>query len=138
SERLVAEVQMDEASKTRKIRGPEFERQYFSGKVIDSGSGKDLVTPQAEPFDKQHGDANHVLQYLKAGTYDCVHSAHCLEHMFHPNETLQEWWGLVRPGGHLIVVVPHEDLYEQGIWPSIFNLDHKATFRLDKEETWSP
>lgn len=51
---------------------------------------------------------------------------------------LSNWWRLVKPGGYLILVVPDEDLYEQGIWPSIFNNDHKATFRLDKVETWSP
>jgi hypothetical protein len=33
--------------------------------------------------------------------------------------------------------VPHEDLYEQGQWPSRFNPDHKATFRLDKPTSWS-
>ena len=44
----------------------------------------------------------------------------------------------MKPGGYLILVVRDEDLYEQGIWPSIFNTDHKATFRLDKVETWSP
>ena len=46
--------------------------------------------------------------------------------------------GLVKPGGYMVTVVPHEDLYEQRVWPSIFNYDHKATFRLNKERTWSP
>ena len=27
---------------------------------------------------------------------------------------LAQWWSLVRPEGHLIMAVPHEDLYEQG------------------------
>ncbi len=51
---------------------------------------------------------------------------------------LEQWWALVRPGGHLIIVVPHEDLYEQGAWPSLFNPDHKATFNLGKAVAWSP
>jgi len=51
---------------------------------------------------------------------------------------LSNWWQLVKSGGYLIIVVPDEDLYEQGLWPSIFNADHNATFRLDKAETWSP
>jgi len=51
---------------------------------------------------------------------------------------LCNWWGLVKPGGYLIIVVPDEDLYEQGIWPSIFNSDHKATFNLRKLKSWSP
>ena len=38
----------------------------------------------------------------------------------------------------MIVAVPEENLYEQGIWPSMFNPDHKATFRLDSSASWSP
>ena len=53
-------------------------------------------------------------------------------------KALDQWWALVREGGYLVLVVPDEDLYEQGGWPSLFNTDHKATFRFRKEATWSP
>jgi SAM-dependent methyltransferase len=129
---------MNEASKTASLRGPEFVAQYFRGEVIDIGSGPDLVVPFAAPFDLEHGDANEILLYRPREAYDCVHSSHCLEHMVDPPYALAQWWGLVKPGGHLIVVVPHEDLYEQGIWPGIFNPDHKATFRLGGRQSWSP
>jgi hypothetical protein len=36
------------------------------------------------------------------------------------------------------VIVPDEDLYEQGIWPSRFNSDHKWTFTIAKHASWSP
>jgi len=45
---------------------------------------------------------------------------------------------LVKPGGYLVTVVPDEDLYEQFNWPSIFNQDHKVTFRLKQGPSWSP
>ena len=51
---------------------------------------------------------------------------------------LTQWWSLVKPGGYMVIVVPHEDLYEQGAWPSLFNPDHKATFNLGKQASWSP
>jgi hypothetical protein len=35
-------------------------------------------------------------------------------------------------------MVPDEDLYEQGVWPSIFNDDHKHTFTIRKAKSWSP
>ena len=38
----------------------------------------------------------------------------------------------------MIVIVPDEDLYEQGVFPSRFNDDHKATFTLSKRQSWSP
>ncbi len=44
----------------------------------------------------------------------------------------------VRPGGHLFFIVPDEDLYEQGVFPSRFNGDHKATFTISKTKSWSP
>jgi SAM-dependent methyltransferase len=129
---------MYEATKTNRLRSGAFKRRYFSGKVIDIGCGPDPVTPEAIPFDQQHGDAQYINDYFSAETFDCVHSSHCLEHMRDVPLALSNWWQLVKPGGYLIVVVPDEDLYEQGLWPSIFNSDHKATFRLDKLQTWSP
>lgn len=127
-----------EANKTNALRTAEFFSTYFSGSVIDIGAGDDLVVPHAEIFDLHQGDANHILQYRKPETFDTVHSSHCLEHMFKPKEALKDWWELVKPGGYMITIVPHEDLYEQFHWPSIFNADHKATFRLGTPDSWSP
>jgi SAM-dependent methyltransferase len=129
---------MDEADKTKKIRGPEFLDKYFSGKVLDIGCGDDLVVPNAAPFDQEQGDAQNILDYLKPSTFDCVHSSHSLEHMRDVPKALEQWWQLVKPGGSMIIVVPDEDLYEQGVWPSLFNRDHSATFRLNKRDSWSP
>jgi SAM-dependent methyltransferase len=127
-----------ETSKTRAVRGAAFEEQYLRGRVIDIGCGSDLVVPYAEPFDLQHGDAQQIGRLRDQGAYDAVCSSHCLEHMRDVRGALQQWWSLVREGGHLILVVPDEDLYEQGAWPSLFNRDHKATFRLRKQSSWSP
>jgi SAM-dependent methyltransferase len=129
---------MEEAKKTNEIRGQEFITKYLTGKVIDIGAGNDLVCSWAERFDKEDGDANHISQYREANSYDTVHSSHCLEHMYNPQDALAEWWKLIKPGGYLVVVVPDEDLYEQGFWPSRFNKDHKATFTLKQQPSWSP
>ena len=130
---------MFEATKIRQLRGSTFYEKYLSGSVLDIGCGADLVVPHAQPFDTEHGDANRITYFIPSGSgYDCVHSYHCLEHMSDVPGALAQWWSLVKPDGHLIVAVPHEDLYEQGVWPSIFNHDHKATFRLGTAETWSP
>jgi hypothetical protein len=34
-------------------------------------------------------------------------------------------------------LVPDEDLYEQGVFPSAYNQDHKWTFAIFKEQSWS-
>lgn len=128
----------NESTKTQKVRSKNFIDKYLVGTVIDIGGGSDPVIPTAEVFDIKDGDAQHITKYRKKEAYDCVHSSHCLEHMVNTIEALKEWWSLVKPGGFMVIVIPHEDLYEQRVWPPIFNPDHKSTFRINKLETWSP
>lgn len=127
----------NETTKTNKIRAQKFINQYFQGSIIDIGGGNDPVTQNAKVFDLKDGDAQYITKYEAINSYDCVHSSHCLEHMVNVPEALSEWWQLVKEGGYMVITVPHEDLYEQKIWPSIFNDDHKATFRLKRQESWS-
>jgi len=127
---------MDETSKTLKIWG-DWENSLLAGSGIDIGCGPDPVTPDVRPFDLEHGDANRITEFVTE-RFDFVFSSHCLEHMHDPFTALKEWWQLVKPGGHLIFMVPDEDLYEQGVFPSRFNSDHKATFTISKQSSWSP
>ncbi len=130
---------MNEASKTRSVRDSLFEKTYLQGYGIDIGCGNDLVCTNAEPFDLKHGDAQNILKHKRINSFDFVHSSHCLEHMPDPKNALEEWWAILKPGGYFVIVVPDEDLYEQRIWPSKYNPDHKATFTLnDKSDSWSP
>ena len=115
----------------------EFETSILTGHGLDIGCGPDPVSPTAKRFDIEDGDANDILHYID-DQYDYVYSSHCLEHMNDPKKALQNWWTLVKPGGYLFLIVPDEDLYEQGIFPSRFNGDHKVTFTIAKEKSWSP
>jgi SAM-dependent methyltransferase len=127
---------MNEATKTRKPWGQE-EQAILAGKGIDIGCGPDPIFPDVYGFDIDAGDANEITKYVRE-EFDFVFSSHCLEHMKVPREAILEWWKLVRLGGHLFFIVPDEDLYEQGIFPSRFNADHKATFTISKTKSWSP
>lgn len=113
--------------------------QYFKSglDVLDVGAGDDLICPDARRWDREDGDAQYLVTIPNA-SYDIVFSAHCLEHMRRPKEALANWWRVLRPMGHLIFEVPDEDLYEQGVWPSRFNDDHKYTFNIFKDLSWSP
>jgi SAM-dependent methyltransferase len=82
------------------------------------------------------GDAEH-MQGVPDQTYDFVHSSHCLEHLRNPLTGLANWFRILRPGGVLVVTLPDEDLYEQGTFPSTFNRDHKWTFTIYKQSSWS-
>lgn len=126
----------NESSKTRRVWG-ELERSVLRGEGIDIGCGPDPVLPGVTPFDLAHGDANEIDRYVHR-QFDFVYASHCLEHMRDPREAIVRWWSLVKPGGVLFLIVPDEDLYEQGFWPSRFNRDHKWTFTIAKRESWSP
>lgn len=126
---------MHESTKTYS-RWPEEIRSLVRGDIIDIGCGDSPISKDAVRFDIEDGDANHISKYVH-DKYDFVFSSHCLEHMYNPPEALTEWWSLVKPGGVLTFIVPDEDLYEQGIFPSIRNGDHKHTFTISKQSSWS-
>jgi len=131
----------------RRKDDPLFQR-VFRGRGLDIGAGDDNIAREnhfpgishCETFDLADGNAQEITRYKSPASYDFVYSSHCLEHLDNPAQALRQWFSLVTPSGHLIVVVPDEDLYEQGVFPSRFNPDHKWTFTLFKPEcsSWSP
>lgn len=129
---------MNESSKahSRRLREGYFD-SVFVGVGIDIGCGTDPVTPECERWDLEQGDAE-VLAGIAAATYDWVYSSHCLEHILNPGLALSRWWEVLKPGGKMLIVVPDEDLYEQGCWPSRFNGSHRWTFTIFKASSWSP
>lgn len=129
---------MKEVTKSKKIWAPDgIELSVLRGRGIDIGASDSPVLPTAMSFDQEQGDANLITKYVRE-QFDFVYSSHCLEHMHDPQKAILEWWKLVKVGGHLFFTVPDEDLYEQGVFPSRFNADHKATFTLLKTKSWSP
>lgn len=115
------------------------------GDGIDIGGKPDPLVLYQELFcqmksvrtwDWEDGDAQ-IMNGVSDDQFDFVHSSHCLEHLVDPIAGLRSWLRIIRSGGHLIVSVPDEDLYEQGAFPSTFNRDHKWTFTILKTASWS-
>ena len=85
----------------------------------------DPVTPDVVGWDKDDGDATFMAGVPDAFC-DFVYSSHCLEHISNPYLALKNWWRILKPGGVLIIYVPHRDLYEKKKeLPSKWNHDHK-------------
>ena len=95
----------------------------------------DLTSVRA--WDIEDGDAV-FMKGVADDSFDCVHSSHCLEHLSNPVEALKNWIRICKVGGHLVISVPDEDLYEQGYWPSKFNPEHQWSFTIAKPSSWSP
>lgn len=138
---------MHESSKSvfHKIKDSRYATRYIVGDGIDIGAGEDSIGQYYEFFplmkscrgwDLPDGDAQ-LMASVADATFDFVHSSHCLEHMRDPKEALENWLRVLKPGGHLVCLIPDEDLYEQGVFPSTFNTDHKHTFTIFKKASWS-
>jgi SAM-dependent methyltransferase len=123
-----------ETSKAKKRRVmEEFFKKYCNGLGLDIGYGGDLIVPNAEGWDFEHGDAR-FLQGVEDSKYDFVYSSHTLEHVDDAEESLFNWFRVIKPGGYLILYVPHRDLYEKKArLPSRFNSTHQRFFLIDKE-----
>lgn len=120
--------------------------RYLIGNGIDVGSGDDPLSSYKHMYpnlascigwDVNMGDAQHMAS-CQDDSFDFVHSSHCLEHLHDPVVGLGNWIRICKPNGHLVLTFPDEDLYEQGLWPSTKNHDHKHTFTLYKDTSWSP
>lgn len=140
---------MGETSKARprRIREGFFDR-FITGKGIDVGCGNDPVTLECIKWDKDKSvywdgyyswmspaiDA-HILKGIDDHSLDYVYSSHCLEDLENPWGALREWWRVIRPGGHLILYLPHRDLFElRRTLPSAGNANHRWFFLPDRDE----
>lgn len=116
------------------------------GEGIDVGGGNESLNLYQDYYprmkgcrnwDLKDGDAQ-FMQTIPTDHFDFLHSSHCLEHLNDPYEGFANWLRIVKPGGYLVIAVPDEDMYEQGYYPSQYNLYHQWTFTIAKKQSWSP
>lgn len=108
-----------------------FFQNYCQGLGIDIGCGGDPLFPEIDKWDQSIDPAQEAscMKGVPDGKYDFVYSSHCLEHLDSPWMALRNWWRILKPGGYLILLLPHRDLYEKKLeLPSSFNPDHRWYF----------
>ncbi len=113
---------------------------YTRGRGVDAGAGHAKVFPHFLTMDSGQdfggrqvadiqGDARD-LSLFAPGSLDFVFSSHFLEHVADPAAALESWWSRIRVGGHLVLYLPHADLYPRMGQPGS-NPDHKHDFVPD-------
>lgn len=138
---------MKESSKSiaRRIKDPRFITRYIVGSGMDIGGKPDPLSlhravfplmTQLKVWDLEDGDAQYMESVLDE-SLDFVYSSHTLEHMVDPHIALKNWFRIIKPGGHLVISIPDEDLYEQGDFDQKYNKHHKHTFTIFKQKSWS-
>ncbi|WP_175945659.1 methyltransferase domain-containing protein [Caballeronia sp. BCC1704] len=139
---------MKETSKAslRRSREPAFVQHYLVGDGLDIGVTDDPLSAHAHVFPRMgkitswpadKGDLS-TMDGAGDAAFDFVHASHVLARQNNPHKALARWLDLVKPGGHVIVTVPDEDLYGKGVWPSRFNGGHKTSFTIYKTENRLP
>ncbi len=84
----------------------------FAARTIWEG---DIVASEALSFrvartpGRQYIAEGGHLPLVADGMYDFVLSSHMLEHTADPLRTLAEWRRVLRPGGTLVMILPHRD-----------------------------
>ncbi len=132
-------------SMMRRVHDARFATRFFVGHGVDIGGKVALdkfrfafpLTKSVVNYDQPGWDAQQCAN-IADDEFDFLYSSHCLEHVADPRLAFGNWLRVVRPGGWLVVDVPDEDLYEQGVFPSRFSTGHQHSFNLSKPESLSP
>ena len=141
----------EEASKAeeaRRLSG--FTERYLSGPhILDIGYRGYIpdvqpIVPHAIGVELDFPGYDGRTLPFPDNSQDAVFSSHCLEHIPDFVQALRDWFRVAKIGGYLIIMVPHQYLYEKRIaLPSRYNADHKrfytpASLLQDVEAALSP
>lgn len=91
--------------------------QYCRGNGLDLGCGTERISETAIGVDVQAAatgagilaDFSRGLPFFASNSLDYVFSAHVLQQLPDYVDALYEWWRLVKPGGCLVLYLPHKD-----------------------------
>jgi SAM-dependent methyltransferase len=122
-------------SYSRRVRTGFFNR-YCSGPVVlDVGftgyanPERRAALPHAIGVDLDYPGYDGVRLPFADGSVDTIFSSHCLEHIPDERGALRDWMRVLKVGGFLVCMAPHQALYEKR-WslPSRWNEDHKRFY----------
>jgi SAM-dependent methyltransferase len=81
--------------------------QWAEDTAWHSLDADDGYRPEGERRGRLHVTDGVDLDPLADASYDAVLSSHVLEHIANPLRALAAWRRVTRPGGHLLIVLPH-------------------------------
>lgn len=119
---------------------------YTRGVGLDIGCGPLKVWPHAIGVDNQKETAlfgipmepdvkcldASKLTLFTGQSMDWVFSSHLLEHIEDHVAALKEWWRVLKPGGYLMLYLPHKDYY-----PNCYGKDEWDAWIKGKEDDYN-
>lgn len=128
------------------MRGPETQKhhqrridsgfydKYMQGVGLDIGwRGSDKTTEPVLPtsigIDTDYPGYDGKKLPFPDQSQDYIFNSHCLEHIDDYKAVIRDWFRVLKTNGHLIIIVPHQYLYERKLSkPSIWNRGHKRFY----------
>lgn len=125
-----------ESSKSyaEKIRSGFIDKYLSGGSILEIGfkgyfGGAVPIVGQAIGIDIDYPGYNGTHLPFPDESQDAVYSSHTLEHIADFVGSLRDWFRVLKPGGYLIIAVPHQFLYEKkAALPPRWNFDHKRFY----------
>jgi hypothetical protein len=111
-----------------------FYEKYMTGTGLDvgfSGYGKGVVPilPGATGVDLDFPGYDGRTLPFPDNSQDYIFTSHVLEHIPDYRHVLRDWHRVIKTGGHVVINVPHQFLYEKRTYlPSAWNRDHKRFY----------
>jgi SAM-dependent methyltransferase len=112
-----------------------FLTRYLSGSaILEIGykgyiDGTVPIVPQAIGIDLDYPGYDGATLPFHDESQDAIYTSHCLEHISDYKRAIQEWFRALKTGGYLIIVIPHQFLFERRCeLPSLSNSDHKRFY----------
>jgi SAM-dependent methyltransferase len=129
----------------RRLKDSRYANIWLSGQGLDISDASDPLSSYTSSFPKisaldlldQAATHPEYLDNIPNDTYDFVHSAFQLQYFEQPFVAVRNWLRVIKPGGFLIIKVPDEDLWYQGVWPPTVDPAAKFSFSLYKSKSWN-
>ncbi|WP_162875551.1 methyltransferase domain-containing protein [Sphingomonas crusticola] len=117
-----------------KIKSGFFEKYMSGPNVMEIGYKGYLgatvpIVPQAIGVDVGYPGYEGATFPFADESFDAIYSSHCFEHIDDWLGVLRDWYRALKVGGFLVIVVPHQLLFERKRHlPSPINPDHKRFY----------
>src|SRR5271166_6015555 len=117
-----------------KIAGGFFDKYLSGSAILDIGyrgyaDGIVPILPHAIGVDLDYAGYDGKTLPFADESQDAVYTSHCLEHISDYKRAVREWFRFIKVGGHLVIAVPHQFLYERRREiPSRWNCEHQRFY----------
>lgn len=121
-------------SYARKIADGFFDRYLAGDAILEIGfrgyfGGSEPIVEQAIGIDVDYPGYDGTHLPFPDNSQDAIYTSHTLEHISDYQASIREWFRVLKLGGHLVIVVPHQFLYEKKTTlPPRWNFDHKRFY----------